>query len=97
MARPRRSIGKKLTDVLLETFWRSGGKYPPWGTSPEWDEVLLDKQTMADCARYHCLPSQLDEEDYHVLQRHRAIEAAERAYLDADRKARASRGKGRRR
>ena len=97
MARPRRSIGKKLTDILLATLWRTGGKYPAWGTTPEWDAVLIDKQIMDDCARYHCLPSQLDGEDYHELQRHRAIEAAERQYLDADRKSRERKAQRRRR
>ena len=36
---------------------------------------------MSDCERYHCLPSQLDGEDYHRLERHRAIALAESKYL----------------
>ena len=97
MARRRRGISKKLTNVLLEVLWRNGGKYPAWGTTPEWDEVLRDKETMDACERYHCLPSQLDGEDYHVLERHRAIRAAEQRYLEEDRKARVARKNRRRR
>ena len=63
---------------------RDGGKYPPWGESPEWDRVLEIKRQMTDCQRYHCLPSQLDGEDYHVLELHRSIEAAERKYHAED-------------
>jgi len=39
---------------------------------------------MRDCARYHCLPSELEEEDWHILARHRAIEVAEGQYLAAE-------------
>jgi hypothetical protein len=70
-------------------LWRNGGKYPAWGTSPEWDDVLRDLAVMADCERYHCLPSQLDGEDYHELQRHRAIEAAEARYRAENQKSQA--------
>jgi len=77
-------------------LWRDGGQYPAWGASPEWDEVLRDKRTLDDCEAYHCLPSQLDGEDYHRLARLRAIRTAERRYLDADRRAKANRPKRRR-
>ena len=72
------------------------GRYPAWGTSPEWDEVLGARETMADCARYHCRPSELEEEDVHELQVHRAIEAAERQYQAMEARSRANRGRGRR-
>ena len=58
----------------------SNGRYPPWGTSPEWDDVLRDKERLADCERYSCRPSELAEEDWHELERHRAIEAAEMSF-----------------
>jgi hypothetical protein len=64
-------------------MWKTGGRYPDW--------IADDVQIMRDCARYHCLPSQLDGEDWHVIARHRAIEAAEQRYLEADRKAREAR------
>ena len=51
----------------------------------------MDLECMRDCERYHCLPSQLDGEDYHVLSRHRAIAAAEADYQKRDSRARASR------
>lgn len=58
---------------------------------------MLDaKQVMEDCERYHCLPSQLDGEDWHELQLHRAIEAAEQRYRDEDRRLKAARPKRRR-
>ena len=47
--------------------------------------MLEIKQEMADCQRYHCLPSQLDGEDYHRLQLHRSIEAAEAQYRETER------------
>ena len=96
MGRAGRARSKKLTNILLGTLWRSGGSYPAWGTSPEWDEVLEDKQLLEDCERFHCLPSQLEEEDYHLLQRLRMIVDAEAQYQSQDRKARARRAKRRR-
>ena len=36
---------------------------------------------------YGCRPSELAEEDYHTVLRHRAIKAAEAQYLKADAKA----------
>jgi hypothetical protein len=71
------------------------GTYPAWGTSEEWDTVLEARQTLADCARYHCTPSQLEDEDYHLLVLHRAIESAEREYLAQDRRLKAARPKKR--
>ena len=50
-------------------------------------------QTLRDCERYACLPSQLDEEDWHVIARHRAIKAAENQYLKAEAESRARRGR----
>ena len=65
------------------------GAYPAWGTSPEWDEVLRAKQTLADCQLFGCLPSALDGEDYHELQVLRAIAAAERNYNGEEQRRRA--------
>ena len=75
----------------MRRLWLSKGQYPEWGASPEWDAVLEAKQLLADCERYHCLPSELDGEDYHTLQLHRAIESAERQYLEAERESRQKR------
>jgi len=50
-------------------------------------------QTLRDCERYGCLPSQLDEEDWHVIARHRAIAAAEAKYLRAESESRTRRGR----
>ncbi len=72
-------------------LWRDNGRYPPWGESPEWDEVLEAKREMDDCERYHCLPSQLDGEDYHRLERHRLIRAAEAKYSAQVRRSREQR------
>jgi len=58
---------------------------------------LRAKQTLDDCEAYHCLPSQLADEDYHELQRLRSIRAAERQYSEQDRKARENRAKRKRR
>jgi len=77
-------------------LWLAQGQYPDWGTTPEWDEVLRAKQTLADCERYHCRPSELDDEDWHEVMIHRAIESAERQYLDTDRKFKAQRPRKRR-
>ena len=63
----------------------SGGQYPEWITD--------DLQELRDCERYHCLPSELDTEDWHVIARHRAIKAAEGQYLRAEADARARRGR----
>ena len=91
MARTGRGRRKKLTTVLLSQLWRDGGKYPAWGTSPEWDEVLSAKRLLDDCMRYHCLPSQLDGEDYHVMQRLRMIADAEEQYRARDAKSKRKR------
>jgi hypothetical protein len=53
--------------------------------------VLEDKALLDDCLMFHCLPSELDGEDYHLLQRLRMIQAAESRYLNADREAKAKR------
>lgn len=63
----------------------SGGKYPDW--------IVDDVQTMRDCARYSCRPSELDEEDWHLLVRHRCIEVAEKRYLREESKSRRARGR----
>ena len=63
----------------------TGGRYPEW--------IVDDVQTMRDCERYGCLPSQLDGEDWHVITRHRAIKAAEDKYLRAEAESRARRGR----
>jgi len=55
--------------------------------------VLSAKQIRDDCQRYHCLPSQLDGEDYHLMELLRAIDAAEAQYMSADSKAKAKRPK----
>ena len=73
---------------MLGQLWRDGGKYPAWGTSPEWDNVLRAKQLLDDCERFHCLPSELDGEDYHVMELLRSIASAEKRYQDQDRKSR---------
>jgi len=57
------------------------------------DRIVDDVQTLRDCERYGCLPSQLDEEDWHVIARHRAIAAAEAKYLRAESESRARRGR----
>jgi len=41
--------------------------------------------------RYHCLPSQLDGEDYHVMQRLRMIADAEEQYRARDAKSKRKR------
>ena len=46
-------------------------------------------QEYHDCQRYKCLPSELEDEDWHVISRHRAIESAERRYSDAESKSKA--------
>jgi hypothetical protein len=61
-----------------------GGRYPDW--------IVDDVQTLRDCERYGCLPSQLDEEDWHVIARHRSIAAAEAKYRRAEAKSKARRG-----
>jgi hypothetical protein len=38
---------------------------------------------------YGCRPSELDEEDWHTVTRHRAIRAAEAEYLKAEARANA--------
>ena len=65
-------------------MWMTGGRYPDW--------IADDVQTMRDCVRYSCRPSELDGEDWHVIVRHRAIEAAEARYKREEAKARAKRG-----
>jgi len=52
-----------------------------------------DVQTLRDCERYGCLPSELDEEDWHVIARHRAIVAAEQRYLREEAASRARKGR----
>jgi hypothetical protein len=91
VGRTGRARRKKLTNILLEELWLHSGKYPAWGTSPEWDEVLEDKELLEYIEMFHCLPSELDGEDYHLLQRLRRIRAAELSYLKADREAKAQR------
>lgn len=63
----------------------SGGKYPEW--------IVDDVQILRDCARYSCRPSELDEEDWHLLVRHRCIEAAEQRYLREEAKSRRAKGR----
>ena len=62
-----------------------GGRYPDW--------IVDDVKIMRDCERYGCLPSQLDGEDWHVIARHRAIEAAEARYLRQEQKSHKARGR----
>jgi len=57
-------------------MWLTGGRYPDW--------IADDVAMMRDCARYYCLPSELEEEDWHILARHRAIEVAEGQYRAAE-------------
>jgi len=62
--------------------------------------VLEDVETLHDCQRYHCLPSDLLEQDKHEMDRLRAIARAEERYLAMDRRSKAERAKrqaGRRR
>lgn len=97
MGRARRRIGKKLIDVLSATLWRNDGKYPDLEriTDSEeraaWGNLMAYVQIAHDCERYHCLPSQLADEDYHLMQILRSIHTAEQRYDSADRKARATR------
>lgn len=63
---------------------RKDGQYPAPGTTPEWDEVLHDKKLLGICEMFHCLPSQLDGEDYHLMERLYAISAAEARYRADD-------------
>ena len=60
-------------------------------------QVLRAKQISDDCEAFHCLPSKLAGEDYHELEIMRMIRAAERQYLDQDRRAKEARAKRRRR
>lgn len=53
--------------------------------------MLSDVRTLRDCERYHCLPSQLDEEDWHELARLRAIAIAEEQYMVQEHKSRQAR------
>lgn len=46
---------------------------------------------LRDCERYHCLPSQLDGEDYHLMDILASIDDAEARYLAEERKAKAQR------
>jgi len=91
--------------VLFGTLWRLGGKYPDLDgiANPEeresWANLLRYVQVLRDCERFHCLPSQLDGEDYHLLQILRSIDSAEARYRAEESKAksqRAQRGRGRR-
>ena len=54
-----------------------------------WINMLDSIRGLRDCQRYHCRPSELDDEDWHVVARHRAIETAEQQYADAERKTKA--------
>ena len=58
--------------------------------------MLRAKQLLDDCERFHCLPSQLDGEDYHEMELLRSIALAEQRYQAEDRKWKARRSKGRR-
>jgi len=62
----------------VSQLWLTKGHYPDW--------IAEDVMTLRDCQRYHCLPSELDDEDWHVISRHRAIEAAENKYLENERR-----------
>jgi hypothetical protein len=73
-------------DALVSHLWLSGGKYPDW--------IADDVFTLRCCEMYGCVPSALDNEDWHVVQRHRVILQAEQKYREADAKAKAKlRGK----
>ena len=61
---------------------------PGVGHQPGMDNVLRAKQLLDDCVRFHCLPSEMDDEDYHVMELLRSIAAAEKRYQDQDRKSR---------
>lgn len=72
-------------------MWLRGGEFPDW--------IADDVFTLRLCEMYHCRPSELAEEDWHTVLRHRAIKAAEAEYLKADAKGREAlqrvRGRGR--
>ena len=61
----------------------TSGRYPDW--------IVDAVQELRDCKRYSCLPSELDDEDWHTVARHRAIESAEAQYLRAESKSKARR------
>jgi hypothetical protein len=62
-------------------LWLHNGRYPDWIT----DDVFK----LRLCEMFHCLPSQLDGEDYETLLILRQIQAAEQKYQKADADARA--------
>ena len=66
-------------------MWLTGGHYPDW--------IAEDVAQLRACERYHCLPSELEEEDWHVLARHRDIKIAENMYLRRDAEAKTARGR----
>jgi len=64
-------------------LWLRGGAFPDW--------IADDVAILRACERYHCLPSELDEEDWHVIARHADIKAAEARYLEMDARSRGRR------
>ena len=67
----------------MRHLWLRQGVFPDW--------IAEDVFTLRLCEMYSCRPSELAEEDWHVVARHRAIKAAELKYLEADARARAAR------
>ena len=84
--RPVRVVGKKLVDALVQFFWLNAGRYPEWAQD--------DAQRKRLCEMFHCLPSQLDGEDWHTIQRFLALDAAEMRYLQMDADVKSKRRKG---
>lgn len=70
---------------LVSHMWMTGGSYPDW--------ILEEVHRMRDCQRYHCRPSELAEEDWHTVELHRIIEAAEKRYLRQEAKSRRAKGR----
>ena len=58
-----------------------------------WLDMLDSIQELRDCERYHCRPSELEDENWHTVSRHRSIEAAEKRWQKAEREAPSNRGK----
>lgn len=48
------------------------------------DYIAEDYAEMYLCKMYHCRPSELDEEDYHKLQRHLAIQSGIDSYQQSE-------------
>lgn len=66
-------------------MWLRNGVFPDW--------IADDVFTLRLCEMYACRPSELAEEDYRIVMRHRVIKAAEAEFLRRDALGRATAAK----